>query len=175
MERLSCDPENFREIVEADLRRAARLIVKIQDEIDPQIRVATPEGDYHVALTLPPDDYGRRTVLRALALFLAWKQALAFTFASEIYTPDAVYCVGISPKERHACIARIECEPKPWTAKNFSSVEWLPQASIDPAMIELLPKGAREMTAKDLAALAKWFGAKGKFPAVKIASGELGL
>jgi hypothetical protein len=175
MERLARDPQNFREIVEADLRRAGRLIVKIQDEIDPQIRVATPEGDYHIALTLPPDDYGRRSALRALALFLAWKQALAFTFASEIYTPDAVYCVGIGPRERFACIARIERNPKPWTAKNFSPAEWLPDASIDPAMIELLPTGAREMTAKDLATLEKWFGANGKFPAIKIVSGELGL
>jgi hypothetical protein len=175
MERLPRDPLNFREIVEADLRRAGRLIVKIQDEIDPQVRAATPEGDYHIALTLPPDDYGRRTVLRALSLFLAWKQALAFTFASELIKPDAVYCVGISPKDRFACLARIVREPRPWTAKNFGPVEWLPEAAIDPAMIELLPTGAREITTKDLAMLEKWFGPKGKFPAIHIATGELGV
>ncbi|MGA7329107.1 MAG: hypothetical protein WBX25_32620, partial [Rhodomicrobium sp.] len=173
-ERLPGDPRNFREITEADLRRAARLVIKVRDEIDPQIRIGTPEGDFHIAITLPPDDYGRRNVLRALALFMAWKQALAFTFASEIYQPDAVYCVGISPKERCACISRIKREPKPWTTKNFGEVEWLPESSIDPMMIDLLPSGAREMTAKDLATVDKWFGARGKFPAVHIPTGEIG-
>lgn len=31
MERLPRDPQNLRELVESDLRRAARLIIKIQD------------------------------------------------------------------------------------------------------------------------------------------------
>jgi hypothetical protein len=56
--------ESFRDFVEADLRRAARLIIKVQDELDPQIRIATPEGDFHVAVTLPVYDYGRRNVLK---------------------------------------------------------------------------------------------------------------
>jgi len=44
MERLP-QVRNFRDIVEADLRGAARLVLKVQDEIDPQVRIATPEGD----------------------------------------------------------------------------------------------------------------------------------
>jgi hypothetical protein len=82
MDRLPRDPATFRELVEADLRRAARLIVKVQDELDPQLRIATPEGDYWIAVTLPADDYGRRTILRALETFMVWKQAQAFTLAS---------------------------------------------------------------------------------------------
>ncbi|MGO9987007.1 MAG: hypothetical protein ACLPIX_22715 [Rhodomicrobium sp.] len=175
MERPPHDPRNFREVVEADLRRAARLVIKIQDEIDPQLRVATPEGDFHLAVTLPADPYGRKVILRNLALFMAWKQALGFTLASELYEPDSVYCVGLMGKERHACLARITREPKPWTAKNFGAVEWLPDSSIDPMLADLLPRGAREMTSRDLATLEKWFGAKGKFPVVKIATGELGV
>ncbi|MGO9172196.1 MAG: hypothetical protein ACLP7P_09555 [Rhodomicrobium sp.] len=147
MERLPHDPRNLRELVEADLRRAARLIVKVQDEIDPQF----------------------------LALCMAWKQALGFTLASELYEPDSVYCVGFMPKERHACLARIRREPKPWTAMNFGEVEWLPDSSIDPTLFDLLPRGAREMTARDLATLEKWFGSRGKFPAVKVNTGELGI
>ena len=83
MDRLSRDPRNFRELVEADLRRAARLVIKVQDEIDPQIRIATPEGDYWIAVTLPKDEYARKVIFRNLALFMAWKQALGFTLASE--------------------------------------------------------------------------------------------
>ena len=55
MERLPREPQNLRELVEADLRRAARLIIKIQVEIDPQVRIATPEGDYSIGVTLPPN------------------------------------------------------------------------------------------------------------------------
>ncbi|MGO9170761.1 MAG: hypothetical protein ACLP7P_02180 [Rhodomicrobium sp.] len=81
----------------------------------------------------------------------------------------------VFPKERHACLARIRREPKLWTAKYFGSVEWLPEASIDPMLLDLLPRGAREITARDLVTLEIWFGAKGKFPAVKIETGELGI
>ena len=41
MDRLPQDPQNFREMVEADLRRAARLVIKVHDEIEPQFRIAT--------------------------------------------------------------------------------------------------------------------------------------
>ena len=72
-------------------------------------------------------------------------------------------------------LARIARAQKPWTAKNFTPVEWLPDSSIDPMLSELLPQGAREISAKDLATLEKWFGARGKFPAVEIGTGKMGL
>ncbi len=106
---------------------------------------------------------------------MAWKQASAFTFASELIKPDAVYCVGINPKELLACLARIAREPRPWTATSFGEVEWLPEASIDPMLNDLLPKGACEMSAKDLATVEKWFGARGKFPSMHIQTGEFGV
>jgi hypothetical protein len=175
MDHLTHDPRNLRELVEADLHRGARLIIKTQDELDPQIRIATAEGDYWIAVTLPRDPYGRNVVLRNLSLFMAWKLALGFTLSSELIEPDAVYCLGVTLKERHACLARIKREPKPWTANNFAAVEWLAESSIDPTLLDLLPRGAREMTSRDLVTLEKWFGTKGKFPAVKIESGEIGL
>jgi len=175
MDRPPHDPRNFRELVEADLRRAARLVIKVQDEIDPQFRIAAPEGDYWVAVTFPVDAYGRKVILRNLALFMAWKQALGFTLASELYEPDSVYCAGIMGRERHNGLARIRREPKPWRANNFGAVEWLPESAIDPMLADLSPRGAREMTSRDLATLDKWFGAKGRFPAVHIGSGEIGI
>jgi hypothetical protein len=39
----------------------------------------------------------------------------------------------------------------------------------------MLPKGAGEITVRDLATLDKWFGLKRKFPEMKIATGEVGL
>ena len=99
MKPLPHPPRTFCDIVEADLRRAARLIIKVQDELDPQIRVGTPTGDWAIAVTLPKSNRGRMEVLRELQTFMAWKQATSFTMATELRGPDAVWCCGISPGE----------------------------------------------------------------------------
>ena len=39
-----------------------RLIIKVQDEIGPKFRFSTPDGDYHLAVTLPADNYERRAM-----------------------------------------------------------------------------------------------------------------
>jgi hypothetical protein len=175
MDRLPHDPKNFRELVEADLRRAARLVIKVQDEIDPQFRFATPGGDYCLAITLPNDAYQRQVVFRNVGLFMAYKQVLGFTLASELIEPDSVYCVGIAPRQSFACLARIRREPRPWSADNFGPVEWMPESSIDPLLIEMLPDGARSISAKELVSLEKWFGRHGKFPVVHMPSGMIGF
>lgn len=163
----------FRGIVEADLRRAARLIIKIQDEIDWQFRIATREGDYHLAVTMPDDEADRAVMLGRVALFIAWKGALAFTLSVETSNPDAVYAVGVSRNERHNCLAHITRTPRPWTAANFSGVEWLPSETISPALLRLLSARPRPLRPKDISGLQPWFGADGKFPAVHIPSGEI--
>ena len=175
MDPLAHNPRCLREIVKSDLRRAARVIIRIQDEIDPQIRVATPEGDYHIALTLPADPASRQLVFRHLSLFMAWKQALGFTLASELYEPDSVYCVGYMRQERAACLACITRQPTPWTASNFGPVLWLADHTLDPMLADLLPRGERAIGANELATLETWFGYAGKFPVVNIATGVVGL
>ena len=96
MDRLSTEPATLSELVEADLRRAARLIVRIQDEIDWQLRIATRQGDYHVAVTMPASAHARLAMLQRLGLFMAWKAAYGFTLATELYEPDSVWCAGVS-------------------------------------------------------------------------------
>ena len=173
MDPLPHEPQTFRDLVEADLRRAGRLIIKIQDEIDWQFRIATPEGDVHLAVTMPNDDYERRQMLRRLETFMQWKRASAFCLGVETYEPDAVYAVGIGRGERHNCLARIRRTPKPWTSANFGPVEWQAESFIDPVIAALLPREPRPMTPKEIAALQKWFGVSGRFPAVHVASGEV--
>lgn len=173
MQPLAHAPRSFRDIVEADLRRAARLIIEVQDELDPQIRMATPEGDYHIAMTLPADAAGRCEALAALSTFMAWRQVLAFTFASELAEPECVFCCGISGTERHGCVAMITREPRPWRAENFGPVEWLSPESIDPALIALLPSGGRALTPAEVKACDAWFGQAGRFPALHVKSGEI--
>jgi len=173
MDPLPHDPRTLREIVEADLRRAARLIIKVQDEIDPQFRFSTPEGDYHLAVMLPADANERRAMLKRVSAFMAWKQAMGFSLASELMEPDCVYCLGVWGNEVHGCLARIRRHPRPWTTANFGPVEWLDRPQIGQEMIDLLPQGPRAMTPKETAMLHKWFGPEGKFPAVHLPTGEL--
>lgn len=166
-------PSSFRELVEADLRRAARLIVRVQDEIDPQFRIATPEGDYWLAVTLPPEDDERQAMMQRVGLFMAWKQAAAFTISSELSEPDCVFAAGVSFTQAFAGVAPIRRQPRPWTEASFGTVEWLPSQSIGQDLIGLLPRGARAITASDLDMLETWFGQNGRFPAVHVPSGEV--
>ena len=166
-------PATFRDIVFADMRRAARLIVKVQDEIDPQFRIATPEGDYWLAVTLPREAHERLAVLKRVSLFMAWKQAPCFILASERTVPDCVYALGVSHKEVHACYALIRRTPRPWSAKNFGTIEWVDRSQVGQEMIDLLPRGTRSIDRQELAMLDQWFGPHGKFPAVHIPTGEM--
>jgi hypothetical protein len=77
MDPLPHEPKTLPQFVEADLRRAPRLIIKVQDEIEPQFRFSTCEGGYHLAVTLPPADDERRSTLRRVSAFMGWKQTLA--------------------------------------------------------------------------------------------------
>ena len=173
MDRLPEPLTTFKEFVEADLRRAARLIIKIQGEIDPQFRLSTPEGDYWLGVTLPHDVHQRKMMLRRVSTFMAWKQAIGFTFASELMVPDCVYCFGMTHNQVHACLSRITRKARPWTKENFGPVEWIDRTQIGPELLELLPRGARAIDKKEIAMLEKWFGANGTFPAVHIESGEV--
>lgn len=147
--------------------------MKVQDEIDPQFRFSTPEGDYHLAVTLSTDDYERRAMLKRVSAFMAWKQARSFSLASELMQPDCVYCLGVSGTEVHACLARITRHPRPWTTANFGPIEWIDRSQIGHEMIDLLSQGPRAMTPKETATLHKWFGPEGKLPAVHLPTGEL--
>jgi hypothetical protein len=178
MDRMVPEPRTFKELVEADLRRAARLIIKVQDEIEPQFRIATPEGDCWLAVTLPTDARERTMMLRRVSAFMACKDASGFILASELQVPDCVYALGVMRQEVHACLARITRVPKPWTVANFGEVEWINRALIGQEMIDLLQQSAvgdagRVMSKTEIAMLEKWFGTEGIYPAVQIETGEV--
>ncbi len=172
MDPLPHEPRNFRELVEADLRRAARLLIKVQDDIDWQFRMATPKGDLHLAVTM--GGYAEQDVmLERIALFMRWKQVSAFIMAVESGLPTGVYAVGLSRTERHNCFVHFNHEPKPWTVRNFDRVKWLPEKHVEPRIAALLPTEPRPMTPQEVSSLQEWFGQDGKFPAVHIETGQL--
>jgi hypothetical protein len=173
MDRMPEPLTTFKEFVEADLRRAAQLIIKIQGEIDPQFRCSTPEGDYWIRFTFPDDTRERMMLLRRVSTFMAWKQAMSFTLASELEGPDCISCIGVSHREAYACLSEITRIPRPLTAKNFGPIEWCDYSQVETALLDLMPRGVRTIDEKEIAMLDKWFGTNGKFPAVHIASREV--
>jgi hypothetical protein len=162
-------PRTFRELILADLLRAQRLILRIQDQIDPQFRIASPEGDWWIAMTLSSDIEERHEQMQMVSRFMRWKLAPAFTVASELQVPDAVYCFGATHREWHAVVARIVRDPI-----KFAAEEWLTREQVGDEYMRLLPKGSSTLDARELAELNEWFGPAGKFPAVKISDDRSG-
>ena len=165
------DPKTFREIVLADLYRGQRLVEKVHPyPIDPQFRMATPEGDWVIAITLPDGASQRAWRLALVSDFMTWKVAAAFTLVSELTTPDSVYAAGVSRTERHGCLSLITRKP----ALDFGSVEWMDARSIGVEIPALLPPLARKIGPERIRTLRQWFGASGHFAAVNIDTGEIG-
>ena len=95
------NPRTFRELVLADLYRGQRVVEKVHlDPIDPQFRIASPEGDWWIAMTLPDDIKQRQRRLDLVGDFMAWKLAPSFILVSELHEPDCVYAVGVSHKDK---------------------------------------------------------------------------
>ena len=94
---------------------------------------------------------------------MQWKLSPAFTLASEIVSPDAVYCIGVSHHECHAAMSRTTRNPI-----RFGEIEWLARSQIGDEYPSLLPRGRATLDAQAIAELEEWFGLNGKFPAVKI-------
>ncbi|MEM7619998.1 MAG: hypothetical protein AAF228_05985 [Pseudomonadota bacterium] len=153
----------FKDIVISDLERGKRLIQQVGDEIDPQIRIATPEGDFWIAMTLSGDLEQRAYEFRLLTEFMILKQALGFVMVSELQEPDAIISAGITHHEHHCALSMIQRDPL-----SFEPTMWLAQEQIDPQVIALLPEAGSApdpALSKDVKA---YFGKTGKFPAVPI-------
>ena len=172
MDQLPYPPRTFNDFIEADLRRAVRLIIKTQAELDWQFRFATRSGDHAIAVTMPGDP-ARQLVLDHIRTLFLWKQATMFTVSLELLQPDAVAVIGVSRNDRLGCLTRVRRTPRPWTAANFGPLEWLGSSSIDPAFSSLLPLGYQPMTPQSISALQPWFGIEGKFPVVHIETGAI--
>ena len=167
----------FKEIVEADLRRGARLIIRIQDEIDPQWRIASPDGDWHIVVQFPDALQERKNLTRIIGNFMVWKQALGFVHVFELATePQCIMAIGISGKEFHCCVSVVDHAKRPYTKASFSEIEWLPRSVIADAddFDALLPGGVGELTAEDIVELKSWFGPDGREPAFNLEKQQIG-
>src|SRR5262245_34955927 len=160
-------PRTLKELVLADLERAQRLIRKVHpDPIDPQFRIASPEGDWWIGITLTENAKERARRLALISDFMAWKLSAGFILASELHEPDAILSLGLQHNDYWALISLIERRPLV-----FSTPKFVKRENMDPVMLGLLPHGSRTITKARAKELGQWFGPQGKFPAVHIESG----
>ncbi len=152
-------------IVLAGLKQAQSLICAEGrgGGIDPLFRIMTPEGDYRLSMPIADDTREHAHQTQLLSKFMAVKGAQVFTVAGQLTDPDAVYCFGASHERQAAAFATIERAPF-----RFGSVEWLDPEEIADEILTLLPRGKMALDAPSLAELDAYFGAHGKFPAVRL-------
>lgn len=167
--------KSLRAFVLADLRRGMRLMLSVQDDIDPQFRIATPEGDIAVAVTFPDKIEGRDSLLGVLRRFCAWKQALAYTMTFNLAQPNALMTVGVSARDAVGCILRFAGEAGTLSEMSFEEPVWVSRDSIGDEFLSLLPERTSALSENDLRELESWFGVEGRFPAVHVATGRSGF
>lgn len=165
----------LRRIALLDLRRGVRLAIAVQDDIDPQFRIATPNGDVAVAVTFPEGRRGRDEVFAKIRDLCAWKQALAYTMTFGIQEPDALMAVGVSALGIVACMTEISGEKGTFTEDSFGHPVWMAASSIGEEFAGLLPGRVSSLSDAALKELEAWFGPDGRFPAVDVASGGFAL
>jgi hypothetical protein len=161
---------NLKGIVLAGLKQAQNLVRSIDGPraIDPQFRIMTQDGDFLISMTLADEPNERMRQLRHVSMFMAQKMALVFTVAVELHDPDAVYCFGAACGSQAAAISGIERDPI-----RFGDPEWLAPDGVADEIAALLPHGELTLDAAGLAELEACFGARGKFPAVRLGDGAL--
>lgn len=158
-----------------DLQRGKRLTLAVQDDIDPQFRFATPEGDMAVAVTFPDSLEARREIFQKLKQLAALKQVIAYTMTFGISEPNALLTVGVSADGVVGCLVRVSGECGAFTEASFGEPAWVPRDSIDEEFAGLLPGRVSALTDADIGELEAWFGVDGRFPLVHLESGKLGL
>lgn len=164
-------PHTLKDLLLADLQRAQNLITKVHpDPIDPQFRIATPDGDYWIAITLTENPKERVKRLALVSDFMATKLSIGFTLAAEMHEPDSVLAVGLLHNEFDALISLIDRKPSVGTAPAFGAIKRVRREAIDPVILGLKPKGTRVITTAKEKELQQWFGPQGKFPAVLLQS-----
>jgi hypothetical protein len=165
-------PATLEGLVRADLERAQNLIRKIHPEpIDPQFRIATQQGDWWIGIMLTEDlvERGRRMAL--VSDFMAWNMSLGFILTTELHEPDCVLSVGIMRNDYAALLSLIARAPMGLPVPTFSPPKAVRRENMDPEIFKLVPRGSRALTTARMEELQDWFGADGKFPAVKLKPG----
>lgn len=61
----------------------------------PQFRIATPDADWWITITLTDTPKGRQRRLALVSDFMTWKLSSGLILASELHEPDTVLSLGL--------------------------------------------------------------------------------
>jgi hypothetical protein len=82
--------------------------------------------------------------------------------------PDAVFCFGATHSDQTAVNSAIERN-----SIRFSNPEWLAPDEVADEIAMPLPHGELTLDAAGISELDAYFGARGKFPAVRLGNGAM--
>ena len=168
MERVS-KTDTLKTLVLSDLKRAQRLITRIHpDPIDPQFRIASPDGDWWIGITLTEDPQEREKRMALVADFMALKLSPGFVLATELHQPDAVLSIGIVANDYAGAMSLIDRKGTGAVAPTFSEPAWIEREHMDPLIFSFRPNRSSTLSTSRMQELTQWFGPRGKFPAIKI-------
>jgi hypothetical protein len=142
----------LKDIVLNDLKRAQKLVRALAGAgggIEPQFRIATPEGDFWIAMPLSDDRDERPHQIGLIRKFMASKTSIAFTMAAEANEPDGVFCLGVTYREALCAISAIERSPL-----RFSPIKWPEPSQVSEELLSLLPHGQTALTPADIEELS---------------------
>jgi hypothetical protein len=161
------------ELVLCDLARAQRMMLRAQDDIKPQYRIATPEGDYYAAPSLAGGVAERLCQINALQWLMSWKRAFGYVMAAGLRAPDAIFAIGVTPVQVVGAIAGIV--RRNGAPVGFEEPCWLTRSQIGDEMTDLLPREPQTLTPEMFRAIELHYGATGKFPVMRISDGQIGF
>ena len=156
-----------------DQLAVARRILENGEEMTPAWRIETTEG---VFLIFTRFDTGkpeqRARALTLIGRFMAWKMATSFVLTAETWLgaeatrsgDEALLSIGVSRLERLAVLQRIQRGD----ALGFSDPMWLAPHHVDEEYFAMLPKGAIEISAEEVATLLRVFGKNGALRAERL-------
>lgn len=160
---MAAERNELLELTLFDLERAQRLITQLGAELDPQFRIATPDGDYWIAVTLPDGSAEREKLLGLLSDFMSLKRSLGFVMAAEIHELPSVIAIGVTSSGSIGVTAAVSGSPR-----CFGEVKVLRAEDVDPGILALLPDHRRSLSEERLAEIEAMFGSEGVFPAIRI-------
>jgi hypothetical protein len=156
-------PANLQELVLDDLEWAQRTFERSRRPFDPQVRVATPQGDFWIVMPLSKNGQVRGKQMGLLSDFMAWKKSPGFVLLEMIEQPEAIVAIGVMPGEAIGASSLITRQPLRYGLPEFFGPEL-----IDAAILELLPMGPRDLSRTRIRELRRFFGPDGTCPAIKL-------
>jgi hypothetical protein len=131
--------------------RISRKAIYAGDEVVPRFVIYSPEYIYVMKASLPDDDAERRERFRLIRLFMVWKSAVRFTFATELFTQN---CLSIVLVSRDQVMGALQC----FTREPLSICDpvFFGSEGVDDEIVNLLPQKVLKLSKEDFATIERF-------------------